>query len=262
MQQPPPPQLPLPEWPPPDRRRRRKAGRAASTSASASGASGASSVAAFVGAPAPASEGCSAESLLTGAARRRHAAQHAAKLAARHASSSFAAAPAVKPADRPQPAYVYCLAPIGDCGGCTRTYIGATVDLPHRLREHCGLIKGGARKNLRAAKQWKAQHCAKVAAIARRELRDADDADAAPPVAGEWHMIRFVSGFPTWRAALQFEWRWTKLSQNTSLDARYRALDALLRMPAATSTGVPYSDFERLGGHRPRVQGPLIRGGA
>lgn len=51
-------------------------------------------------------------------------------------------------------------------------YIGATVSLVRRLRQHNGEIKGGAKRT-------------------RNRV---------------WYFYRIISGFRTWREALQFEW--------------------------------------------------------
>ena len=57
----------------------------------------------------------------------------------------------------------------------TRTYIGATVNLNRRLRQHNGTCKGGAN---------------------------------ATKMHRPWTLIFCVSGFTTWSEALKFEWRW------------------------------------------------------
>ena len=64
------------------------------------------------------------------------------------------------------------------------TYVGATVDVNHRLRQHNGELVGGAHATTMRVK------------------------------AGEtWRRVCYVSGFPDWPAALQFEWRWKQLSR-------------------------------------------------
>ena len=64
------------------------------------------------------------------------------------------------------------------------TYVGATVDLDHRLRQHNCEIKGGA--------------VATSVKVKRGET---------------WTRVCHVAGFPSWQAALQFEWRWKQLSR-------------------------------------------------
>lgn len=63
------------------------------------------------------------------------------------------------------------------------TYIGATVDLHRRLRQHNGEIVGGAK------------------ATAKKK--------------GQWERVLAIHGFSDQRSALKFEWRWKR-------NARYR----------------------------------------
>jgi structure-specific endonuclease subunit SLX1 len=101
------------------------------------------------------------------------------------------------------------------------TYIGATVNLDHRLRQHNKEIKGGA-----------VQTSKKV-------------------LKGEtWSRECYVSGFPSWRTALQFEWRWKQLTRKMfagrffNVNRRKIALDVLLALPKATANSIPYSEWE------------------
>ena len=59
------------------------------------------------------------------------------------------------------------------------TYVGATVNLDHRLRQHNGEIKGGAVATTRKVKKGET-----------------------------WTRVCHVEGFPTWSEALKFEWAW------------------------------------------------------
>jgi structure-specific endonuclease subunit SLX1 len=99
------------------------------------------------------------------------------------------------------------------------TYVGATVDLDHRLRQHNCEIKGGA------------------------------VATSSKVKAGEvWKRACHVSGFPSWPAALQFEWRWKQLSRKFPakmfpLERRIKALIQLLKLDKPTSKSVPYSEW-------------------
>ncbi len=100
-----------------------------------------------------------------------------------------------------------------------QTYIGATVDLDHRLRQHNKEIKGGAH---------------------------ATGAQVAQGL--QWKRVCHVRGFPTWQAALQFEWRWKQLSRKqptnkSPVDRRLDALQDLLAMDRPTSKAVPYDDW-------------------
>lgn len=119
--------------------------------------------------------------------------------------------------------YVYLLE-------CTSgaTYVGATVDLDRRLRQHNKEIKGGAK------------------------------ATSAKVVKGEtWKRVCYVENFPDWSAALQFEWAWkfqsrqlrkreskTKKYGVNPLDRRKEALNNLLASEKPTSKSVCYSEWE------------------
>lgn len=99
------------------------------------------------------------------------------------------------------------------------TYVGATVDLDHRLRQHNKEIKGGA--------------CATSAKVAKGEV---------------WSRACHVSGFPDWSAALQFEWRWKQLSRKLSqkmfpLERRMIALRNLLDLERPTSKAIAYTEW-------------------
>ena len=95
------------------------------------------------------------------------------------------------------------------------TYVGATIDVDRRLRQHNKEIQGGAR--------------ATGAQVAKGAV---------------WHRHCFVSGFPDWTAALQFEWRWKQLSrkrpEKKALDRRMAALDQLLSLEKATEKAIPF----------------------
>jgi len=101
------------------------------------------------------------------------------------------------------------------------TYVGATVDLNHRLRQHNKEIKGGA--------------VATSVKVARGEV---------------WRRHCYVRGFPTWQSALQFEWRWkqihrkiSKTGKTTPLDNRMKALDILLALDRPTTKAIPYCEW-------------------
>ena len=84
------------------------------------------------------------------------------------------------------------------------TYVGATIDVDRRLRQHNKEIKGGAH--------------ATGARVAKGET---------------WSRICYVEGFPDWTAALQFEWRWKQLSRKLParmkpVERRMQALKELL----------------------------------
>ena len=98
------------------------------------------------------------------------------------------------------------------------TYIGATVDLDHRLRQHNKEISGGAH--------------ATSSKVAKGE---------------KWYMICYVSEFPTWNEALKFEWRWKQLTRKISNKSpkirRFKALNTLLNLYQSTSKAVPFKEW-------------------
>ena len=90
------------------------------------------------------------------------------------------------------------------------TYVGATVDLDRRLRQHNKEIKGGA--------------YATGSKVEKGEI---------------WIRAAHVEGFPDWRSALQFEWRWKQLSRKITLNClplerRMMALKQLLALDRPT----------------------------
>lgn len=96
------------------------------------------------------------------------------------------------------------------------TYVGATVNLDRRLRQHNKIIKGGA-----------IYTTSKV-------------------VNGEtWDRIVYISGFPTWNAALQFEWKWKNMGRKIKikdpLEKRMLALKQLLSLNQSTRKSIPFS---------------------
>jgi structure-specific endonuclease subunit SLX1 len=100
------------------------------------------------------------------------------------------------------------------------TYVGATVDLERRLRQHNKEIKGGA-------------HATGIR-VANGE---------------SWVRATHVSGFPDWQAALQFEWRWKHLSRKYSikmnpLERRIKALKELLALDRPTSKAKLYTEWD------------------
>ena len=100
------------------------------------------------------------------------------------------------------------------------TYVGATINLERRLRQHNKEITGGAR-----------------ATGIRVEKGDT------------WTRAAYVSGFPNWKAALQFEWRWKQLSRKISikmlpLERRIEALKQLLTLERPTSNAIAYTEWE------------------
>ena len=114
--------------------------------------------------------------------------------------------------------YVYIL----ESSDFTTTYVGATVDLNHRLRQHNKELAGGAH----ATSVKVAQGCT-------------------------WNRICHVQGFPDWSSALQFEWRLKQISRimfktnrvDTPLQRRILALHKLLSLDKPTTKAIPYSSW-------------------
>lgn len=110
--------------------------------------------------------------------------------------------------------YVYLLISTDDS-----SYVGATIDLDRRLRQHNKDIKGGA-------------HATSIKVSEGQT----------------WDRVIHVSGFPNWQAALQFEWRWKQISRKISprlkpLERRINALKQLLSLERSTSKAIPYSEW-------------------
>jgi len=92
------------------------------------------------------------------------------------------------------------------------TYVGATVDLDHRLRQHNGEIKGGAK--------------------------------ATSVCPGGWTRVAHVEGFADAAAALQFEWAWKRCCRMTRLKGimkRMWGLNILLDKVKPTLKAAPFS---------------------
>jgi len=99
------------------------------------------------------------------------------------------------------------------------TYVGATVDLDHRLRQHNGELKGGAFATHRKIVEGNA-----------------------------WERVCHIRGFPDWRTALQFEWALKYHSRKFPkkmfpLERRMRGLVSVLHLDHATSKSVLYSEY-------------------
>ena len=111
-------------------------------------------------------------------------------------------------------AYVYLL--VSTSGA---TYVGATVDLNRRLRQHNKEIKGGAH--------------ATGSKVEKGEV---------------WIRACHVEGFPDWQAALQFEWRWKQLTRKITitvhpLHRRMVALKQLLNLERSTTKAKAYTEW-------------------
>ena len=115
------------------------------------------------------------------------------------------------------PSYVYMLVSTDN----KSTYIGATVDLDRRLRQHNKEIKGGAYAT-----------------------------GIKVSTGQQWSRCCYVSGFPTWQSALQFEWRWKQITRKfhkipclTPIQRRMMALEELCQLEKSTEKAIPYSEW-------------------
>ena len=111
--------------------------------------------------------------------------------------------------------YVYLL-----ISSSKSTYVGATVNLNRRLRQHNGELVGGAK--------------ATKIKVTKGEI---------------WERACYISDFPSWQAALQFEWRWKRLCGKFSkkmypLERRLKALKMLLLLKSSTAKATPFSEWE------------------
>lgn len=104
------------------------------------------------------------------------------------------------------------------------TYIGATVNLEKRIRQHNKEIKGGA------------------------------TATTNKVINGEvWSYVCYVENFPTYNEALKFEWRWKQISRilqkknpkQKPREKRLQALQMLLDLERPTSKAMLYSEYEK-----------------
>lgn len=102
------------------------------------------------------------------------------------------------------------------------TYIGATVDLDKRIRQHNKEIKGGA--------------TATSIKVNNGEM---------------WSYVCYIENCPTWQSALQCEWRWKQLSRQIQKtnprqkpkERRLEALKKLLELDKPTSKAELFSNW-------------------
>jgi len=99
------------------------------------------------------------------------------------------------------------------------TYVGATVDLDRRLRQHNKEIKGGAK------------------ATGKKVVKG-----------NTWRRICHISGFPDWQSTLQFEWRWKQITRTLERDEpisrRMKALKKLIGLEQSTSKAKPFKEWD------------------
>jgi structure-specific endonuclease subunit SLX1 len=113
--------------------------------------------------------------------------------------------------------YVYIL----ESSDKASTYVGATINLDHRLRQHNKELVGGAHATSIKVAQG-----------------------------SSWRRVCHVQGFPDWSAALQFEWRLKQLSRklcqtknSKPIDRRIQALHQLLALERPTSKAKAYTEW-------------------
>jgi len=102
------------------------------------------------------------------------------------------------------------------------TYIGATIDMAHRIRQHNCEIKGGAKFTSAAVKNGHT-----------------------------WILLCTVGRFPDMQTALQFEWMWKHVTRTSYMKQpvilrRVKALIQLINSERSSSKSRPYTDFEPL----------------
>lgn len=86
----------------------------------------------------------------------------------------------------------------------SRSYIGATVNLDKRLKQHNGLLKGGAKYT-----------------------------------AGRtWERVCSLNGFKTWSDTLKFEWRWKWFSR------KQKGIPLIKRMKALPKTMEFFKNYD------------------
>lgn len=102
------------------------------------------------------------------------------------------------------------------------TYIGATVSLEKRIRQHNKELKGGATATSIKVNQGES-----------------------------WDYVCYVENFPTWNEALKFEWRWKQISRQIQKsnprqnprEKRLQALTQLLALDKPTSKAMLYNEW-------------------
>ena len=114
------------------------------------------------------------------------------------------------------------------------TYVGATVDVDHRLRQHNKEIKGGA---VATTKKIGSGHT--------------------------WKRILYVKGFPDWSSALQFEWAFKYYSRKFGkrmypLERRMRGLHHIMNLEKPTSKAISYYEYNNGFDEPDGIPGPKI----
>jgi predicted GIY-YIG superfamily endonuclease len=114
------------------------------------------------------------------------------------------------------------------------TYVGATIDVNHRLRQHNKEIKGGA---IATTRKIKGGH--------------------------KWKRLLHIRGFPDWSSALQFEWAFKFYSRKyigkyNPMERRIRGLYDIMNLEKPTSKAKPYFEYNNGFDEPDGIPGPKI----
>lgn len=113
------------------------------------------------------------------------------------------------------------------------TYVGATVNVDHRLRQHNKEIKGGA---IATTKKIVNGH--------------------------KWNRVLYIRGFPDWTSALQFEWAFKHNSRKylhyKPIERRMRGLYTIMNLIKPTSKAIPYYEYTNGFDELDGIPGPKI----
>lgn len=101
-----------------------------------------------------------------------------------------------------------------------KTYIGATINIEHRIRQHNKEISGGAKATSIQVSQGYT-----------------------------WKYACYITNIPEWRTALQIEWKWKQLGRteykhiSDPIHRRLHSLKKLLLLEKPTSKSIPYDSY-------------------
>jgi predicted GIY-YIG superfamily endonuclease len=111
----------------------------------------------------------------------------------------------------------YCYMIYTDSG---HTYIGATVDIDKRIRQHNTELSGGAKAT--SIKVAQGHH---------------------------WKYACYIYDIPEWRSALQIEWKWKQIGRTqykhikNPIERRLYSLKHLLSLEKPTAKSIPYEAY-------------------
>ena len=102
------------------------------------------------------------------------------------------------------------------------TYVGSTIDVFRRLKQHNNLLSGGARST--------------TSKVVSKNI--------------VWKLVCYVKNFPTWNCALRFEWRLKQLTRQlywvnktSPLEKRRMALEELMSLEKSTTNAIPFEEY-------------------